>query len=152
MSSLTSSPSSGTGNPGNGPVTELHDENVAVSWYTAIASSYPVTMTTSWCGSRCTGHCVAEMVEVRVRVGDERVVAEEVDRSKSVDRSRSQHGSRHLVLDDLVVGEPELEQHLVGVLAVLGCMPRTDGGVSSNCTGFAGSTNSAPLDAVIGSR
>ena len=39
MSSLTSSPSSGTGNPGNGPVTELHDENVAVSWYTAIASS-----------------------------------------------------------------------------------------------------------------
>ena len=32
MSALTSSPSSGTGNPGNGPVTELHDENVAVSW------------------------------------------------------------------------------------------------------------------------
>ena len=32
MSSLTSSPSSGTGKPGNGPVTELHDENVAVSW------------------------------------------------------------------------------------------------------------------------
>ena len=29
--SLTSSPSSGTGKPGNGPVTELHDENVSVS-------------------------------------------------------------------------------------------------------------------------
>ena len=29
MRSLTSSPSSGTGNPGNGPLTELHDENVA---------------------------------------------------------------------------------------------------------------------------
>ena len=39
MRSLMSSPTSGTGNPGNGPVTELHDENVAVSWYTAIASS-----------------------------------------------------------------------------------------------------------------
>ena len=32
MRSPTSSPSSGTGNPGNGPVTELHDEYVAVSW------------------------------------------------------------------------------------------------------------------------
>ncbi len=31
MSALTSSPSSGTGNPGNGPVGELHDENVSVS-------------------------------------------------------------------------------------------------------------------------
>ena len=40
ISSLTSSrPSSGTGNPGNGPVTELHDENVSVSVYTAKASS-----------------------------------------------------------------------------------------------------------------
>ncbi len=39
MSALTSSPSSATGNPGKGPVTELHDEKVAVSWYTAIASS-----------------------------------------------------------------------------------------------------------------
>ncbi len=39
MSALTSSPSSGTGNPGNGPLTELHDEKLAVSWYTAIASS-----------------------------------------------------------------------------------------------------------------
>ena len=47
MSALTSSPTSGTGKPGNGPVTELHDENVAVSWNTAIASSYPVTITTS---------------------------------------------------------------------------------------------------------
>ena len=32
-------PSSGTGKPGNGPVTEVHDENVAVSLNTAIASS-----------------------------------------------------------------------------------------------------------------
>lgn len=31
MSSLTSSPSSGTGNPGKGPVTERHDENVSLS-------------------------------------------------------------------------------------------------------------------------
>ncbi len=31
MRSLTSSPSSGTGKPGNGPVTALHDENTAVS-------------------------------------------------------------------------------------------------------------------------
>ena len=32
ISPLTSSwPSSGTGNPGNGPVTELQDENVSVS-------------------------------------------------------------------------------------------------------------------------
>ena len=30
-SSLTSSPSSGTGNVANGPTTELHDENVSVS-------------------------------------------------------------------------------------------------------------------------
>ena len=41
------SPTSGTGKPGNGPVTELHDEKVSVSWNTAIASSYPVTITTS---------------------------------------------------------------------------------------------------------
>ncbi len=39
MSALTSSPTRGTGNPGNGPVTELHDENVAVSWNTEMASS-----------------------------------------------------------------------------------------------------------------
>ena len=39
MASLTSSPSSGTGKPGNGPVTELHDENVSASLYTATASS-----------------------------------------------------------------------------------------------------------------
>ena len=37
--SLTSSPSSGTGNPGNGPVTELADENVVVLVYTDTASS-----------------------------------------------------------------------------------------------------------------
>ena len=57
MRSVTSSPTSGTGNPGNGPLTEVHDEKVAVSLYTSIASSYPVTITTSWWGSRCTGHC-----------------------------------------------------------------------------------------------
>ena len=40
ISSFTSSrPSSGTGKPGNGPVTALHDENVSVSVYTARASS-----------------------------------------------------------------------------------------------------------------
>ena len=39
MSAVTSSPTSGTGKPGNGPVTELHDENVAVSCSTATASS-----------------------------------------------------------------------------------------------------------------
>ena len=32
-------PSSGTGKPGNGPVTELHEEKVSVSVYTAQASS-----------------------------------------------------------------------------------------------------------------
>ena len=57
MSALTSSPSSATGKPGNGPVGELHDENVSVSLYTAIASSYPVTIITPWWRSRCTGHC-----------------------------------------------------------------------------------------------
>ena len=56
MRSVTSSPSRGTEKPGNGPVTAMHDEKVAVSWYTASASSYPVTMTTSWWGSRWTGH------------------------------------------------------------------------------------------------
>ena len=45
-------PSSGTGKPGNGPVTELHEEKVSVSAYTAKASSYPVTMYTPCCGSR----------------------------------------------------------------------------------------------------
>ena len=56
MSSLTSSPSRGTGKPGNGPVTALHDEKVAVSAYTETASAYPVTITTPWWGSRNTGH------------------------------------------------------------------------------------------------
>ena len=46
MIAPTSSPSSGTGNPGNGPVGELHDEKESVSLYTAIASSYPVTIIT----------------------------------------------------------------------------------------------------------
>ena len=31
MSSLTSSPSNGSGNVANGPTTELHDENVSTS-------------------------------------------------------------------------------------------------------------------------
>ena len=31
MSALTSSPSSGTGKPGNGPVTAVHDDQVSVS-------------------------------------------------------------------------------------------------------------------------
>ena len=39
ISSLTSSPSSGTGNPGKGPVTDMHDENVVESPRTASASS-----------------------------------------------------------------------------------------------------------------
>ena len=56
MTAVTSSPSSGTGKPGNGPLTELQDENRSVSWYTAIASSYPVTNTTPR-GWRHTGPC-----------------------------------------------------------------------------------------------
>ncbi len=32
MRSVTSSPSSGTGMPGKGPVTAVHEEKVAVSW------------------------------------------------------------------------------------------------------------------------
>ena len=48
--------SRGTGNPGNGPVTAVQDENVAVSLSTAVASSYPVIITTFSCGSRRTGH------------------------------------------------------------------------------------------------
>ncbi len=79
ISSLTSSPSSGTGNPGNGPVTELHDEYVSVSRYTSTASSSPVTITTPWCGSRRTGHSPAQEVEVGIGVGDEVGVLEEVD-------------------------------------------------------------------------
>src|SRR5262249_43791677 len=38
-------------------------------------------------------------------------------------RSRSEHGSGDLVLEDLVVGEAELEQHLVRVLTVVGRGP-----------------------------
>ena len=57
MSSVTSSPSSGTGKPGSGPVGELHDENESVLVYTATASSKPVTIITSWWVSRRTGHC-----------------------------------------------------------------------------------------------
>ena len=39
ISSLTSSPSSGTGKPGKGPLTALHDEKVLVFVYTETASS-----------------------------------------------------------------------------------------------------------------
>ena len=39
ISAVTSSPSSGTGKPGNGPVTEMHEENVRASWKTSTASS-----------------------------------------------------------------------------------------------------------------
>lgn len=56
ISALTSSPTSGTGKPGKGPVTERQDENVSGSLRTWIASSYPVTIVTSWWLSRCTGH------------------------------------------------------------------------------------------------
>ena len=41
-----SSPTRGTGNFVHGPATALHDENVAGSLHTAIASSKPVTITT----------------------------------------------------------------------------------------------------------
>lgn len=47
MSSVTSSPSSGTGKPGNGPVTEMHDDHVSASLSTAHASSQPVIIVTS---------------------------------------------------------------------------------------------------------
>ena len=66
---LTSLPSSGTGNPGNGPLTELHDEKLAVSWYSdrfLVASHHHHAR----CSSCCTGSA-AEVVEVGVRVGDE---------------------------------------------------------------------------------
>ena len=46
-----------TGKPGNGPVTEMHDDHVSASFRTAQASSQPVTMVTPWCFSRVTGHC-----------------------------------------------------------------------------------------------
>ena len=46
MMSVTSSPSRGTGNVANGPITELQEENDSVSRYTSSASSYPVTATT----------------------------------------------------------------------------------------------------------
>ena len=49
-------PSTGTGKPGKGPVTEMHDENRSASPATSLASSQPVTIHTPWCGSRTTGH------------------------------------------------------------------------------------------------
>ncbi|BBA90193.1 hypothetical protein MPSD_49040 [Mycobacterium pseudoshottsii JCM 15466] len=55
ISSVTSSPSSGTGKPGNGPVTEMHEENVSASFKTLTASSQPVTMVTPWWPSPVTG-------------------------------------------------------------------------------------------------
>ena len=58
----------------------------------------------------------AQVLEVRVRVGDELVVAEEVD-GIEVGHSTA---PADLVLDDLVEAELELEQHLVSVLAVVG--------------------------------
>ena len=57
MMSLMSSPTSGTGQRAKGPLTVLQFENVVGSLYTDIASSYPVTMTAPWCGSRHTGPC-----------------------------------------------------------------------------------------------
>ena len=57
MIAVMSSPSSGTGKSKNGPLTVLQFENVAWSWYTAIASSYPLIITTSRFGSRHTGLC-----------------------------------------------------------------------------------------------
>ena len=50
-------PSRDTGKPGNGPVTEMHDDHVSASFSTAQASSQPVTMVTPWWSSRVTGHC-----------------------------------------------------------------------------------------------
>jgi hypothetical protein len=52
-----SRPSRGTGKPGNGPVTEVHEDHVSASFKTAQASSQPVTIVTSWCFSGVTGHC-----------------------------------------------------------------------------------------------
>ncbi len=46
ITSVTSSPSSGTGNPGNGPVTDTHEDHVSASLSTAHASSQPVIMVT----------------------------------------------------------------------------------------------------------
>ena len=43
MTGPASSPSTGTGRPGNGPVGELHEEKVSWSRRTAISSSWPVT-------------------------------------------------------------------------------------------------------------
>ncbi|CAG7447336.1 hypothetical protein PICSAR87_04233 [Mycobacterium avium subsp. paratuberculosis] len=56
ISSVTSSPSSGTGKPGNGPVTEMHEDHVSASLSTAQASSQPVIMVTLWWLSLVTGH------------------------------------------------------------------------------------------------
>ncbi len=79
ISSLTSSPSSGTGKPGNGPLTELHDENVAGSVYDrdrfVVAGDHRHTVV------RLALHRAlrAQMLQVRIRVRVERRVAEEVD-------------------------------------------------------------------------
>ncbi|SOX55993.1 hypothetical protein MAAFP003_4689 [Mycobacterium ahvazicum] len=55
--SLSSKPARLTGKPGNGPVTEMHEDQVSASFSTAQASSQPVTIVTPWCSSRATGHC-----------------------------------------------------------------------------------------------
>ena len=84
MSALTSSPTSGTGKPGNGPVTELHEENVGgvvehrdrlfvAGDHHHVVVRLPLHRTLR-----------AEVLEVRIRVGDERVSDEEVVLSKSV--------------------------------------------------------------------
>ena len=42
---------------GNGPNDELTAENLALSRYTSVSSSYPVTATTPLLGTGETGHC-----------------------------------------------------------------------------------------------
>ena len=80
-SSLTSSPSSGTGNIANGPTTELHDENVSVSRYTSFELVVAGDRDDAEVGERrAPGTADAQLVEVRVRVLDQRLVGEEVDR------------------------------------------------------------------------
>ena len=89
MSALTSSPSSGTGKPGNGPVGELHDENVVgvvVDRDRFVVAGHHHHAVVRLAADRALR---AQPVEVRVRVGDELVAAEEVDRVVVVGRHRS---------------------------------------------------------------
>ena len=78
ISSETSSPPGPNGSPENGPATETHDEN-AGSLYTASASSYPVTASTLNGRRLCHRAFRPQMVEVRIRVGNQGLVGEEVD-------------------------------------------------------------------------